>query len=241
MRRICLGLTIAAAGLAGCVSVEPAGMPMQASSRDVIDSNYTLGRTLSATVGDTLVRSKAYREVTTGRTAYRANQTFAVDGGIVHAVVQANQELPVVGARTVNGVRYDLAAFGDARALMIGPDGSPANKVMNGLGTSTPVEMFYTFRFTPADVKLSPVESRHSEKIAGRENFELLFNGIDGQGIRLQYREYTADDMARPAFSQDLSYPLTSKVIRFRKLVLEVDQVSDQGMTYRVVSDGSQP
>jgi hypothetical protein len=69
------------------------------------------------------------------------------------------------------------------------------------------------------------------------ENFEIVFNGIDGQAMHMQYREYTSDNLARPAFSQELSYPLGTKTIRFRKLLLTVENINANEITYTVVSD----
>ncbi len=51
---------------------------------------------------------------------------------------------------------------------------------------------------------------------------ELVYTGKSRDSIRLQYREYK-DNLARPAFYQDLSYDLIeSNIISFRNMVIEV-------------------
>lgn len=236
MRRQTLAV-IAFLPLCACVSIQ-APVIAPGTTKLVSARNYELGQTITAAVGDTLVRSKSYSETVTRQSAYRADQDFSVDGGIVHLTVRAGQELPVAGTRLIDGVRYDMASVGDV-ALLVGPDGALYPRLMGGLAPGMiPVQVIYAMRFTPASASLKPIESKAISTAPGDENYELLFNGIDGQSIRLQYREYTAQDLARPAFSQDLSYPITVKTIRFRRLVIELDRVTDQEMVYRVTADG---
>ncbi len=62
---------------------------------------------------------------------------------------------------------------------------------------------------------------------------EILYNGKSKNTIKMVYREF-ANDMARPAFYQDLSYDLSeSKVIGFRGLLIEVLEATNTGIKYR--------
>lgn len=65
---------------------------------------------------------------------------------------------------------------------------------------------------------------------------ELLYQGISDDTLRLAYREFS-ENLARPAFHQDLTYTLSPDgptEIRFRTLVLEVTSADNSGIRYRV-------
>ncbi len=65
---------------------------------------------------------------------------------------------------------------------------------------------------------------------------ELLYNGKSKDTIKLQYREYR-DNLARPAFFQDLTYDLTeSKEIGFRGMMIEVLEATNSKIKFIVKS-----
>ena len=68
--------------------------------------------------------------------------------------------------------------------------------------------------------------------------YELLYQGIDGDTLRVGYREYV-DSLARPAFAQELTYPLASDAeteIRFKSVRIEVISADASEVAYRVLS-----
>lgn len=66
---------------------------------------------------------------------------------------------------------------------------------------------------------------------------ELLYSGKSGSVIKVSYREYRGG-FAAPAFFQNLEYDLNeSKVIKFRKFTLQVQDANNQSITYTVLSD----
>ncbi len=42
--------------------------------------------------------------------------------------------------------------------------------------------------------------------VRGEGSYELLYQGVGGGVLRLTYREFTGDDLARPAFTQEVTY-----------------------------------
>lgn len=210
----------------------------------VVERNYTLNQSRSITIGEPLVRAKSYVETITTRPAFTAEKPFSIVGKRNVIEIPAATELPVVDTRAIGGERYEVASLGPRLnmsevAIQVGKDGRPSNRLLGSLQRGPLFSIGKYYRFVPDDIALHRIQTKIVSRAPGTDNFELLFNGIDGQGLRLQYREYTADDLARPAFSQDLSYPLSVQTIRFRKLVIHVEAVNDQGMTYRVAADGS--
>lgn len=65
---------------------------------------------------------------------------------------------------------------------------------------------------------------------------ELVYQGAGGGILRLAYREFI-DDMARPAFTQDLTYDLSpdgTTMIAFQTLEVEVLEANNMGLRYVV-------
>jgi len=56
---------------------------------------------------------------------------------------------------------------------------------------------------------------------------EFIYNGKTKDTLKISYREFK-DDMARPAFYQDLSYDLSeSRIIGFRDIRIEVIEATN--------------
>ncbi len=65
---------------------------------------------------------------------------------------------------------------------------------------------------------------------------DFIYNGKVGNAIKFTYREY-ADDLARPAFTQDLQYDLTeSNIIGFKGLRIEILSATNIKIQYKVLS-----
>lgn len=66
---------------------------------------------------------------------------------------------------------------------------------------------------------------------------ELLYQGYAGKTIKLSYREYV-NDMARPAFFQDVSYEVPSfpAEITFKAVRIKVESAGNDGLSYTVLS-----
>lgn len=67
--------------------------------------------------------------------------------------------------------------------------------------------------------------------------FELLYQGVSRNSLKLAYREYLKD-LARPAFYQDVVYDLEKSptVITFRSVRIEVTSADNNQIAYRVLS-----
>jgi len=64
---------------------------------------------------------------------------------------------------------------------------------------------------------------------------QLIYSGKSGNIIRITYREFS-NNLARPAFSQDLTYDLSeSKRITFRNTVIEVKEATNSFITFVVL------
>jgi hypothetical protein len=65
---------------------------------------------------------------------------------------------------------------------------------------------------------------------------EFIFNGKSANSLKFIYREYI-NDMARPAFNQDLQYDFNeSKIIGFKGLRIEIINVTNTNIEYKILS-----
>lgn len=74
--------------------------------------------------------------------------------------------------------------------------------------------------------------------IPNKEYFkqDFIYNGKVGNAIKFTYREYV-DDLARPAFTQDLQYDFTeSKVVGFKGMRIEIISATNTKIEYKVLS-----
>jgi hypothetical protein len=68
-------------------------------------------------------------------------------------------------------------------------------------------------------------------------NMELIYGGINGSVVSLDYREYTKG-MARQAFSQHLTYDLSkSKIIRYKNIKIQILDATNEAIDFKVVED----
>jgi hypothetical protein len=85
-----------------------------------------------------------------------------------------------------------------------------------------------------------PVQYRTAQitSDASGYKYELLYQGLDANTLRIGYREYI-DNLARPAFAQELTYPMSpdaSTQIRFKSVRIDVLSADASEITYRVLS-----
>lgn len=87
------------------------------------------------------------------------------------------------------------------------------------------------------ETNIDPVGYRlANQNIEDGFKYELLYQGNDENVVRIAYREYT-DNLARPAFSQDLSYTLdinSSTPVRFKDVSLTIHSADNNEIIYTV-------
>ncbi len=65
----------------------------------------------------------------------------------------------------------------------------------------------------------------------------FIYNGKAGNVIKFSYREFI-NDMARPAFTQELQYDLSEgKIIGFKGMRIEILNTSNIEIEYKVLSE----
>jgi len=99
--------------------------------------------------------------------------------------------------------------------------------------------MGWSYNPVPSTVRLATcAPSTQIDASKGFVNFELVYSGTTRESFQLLYREYTKDDLARPAFSQTLVYEKERASIRFRNLQIDVHEASNEKIRFNIISDG---
>lgn len=88
----------------------------------------------------------------------------------------------------------------------------------------------------PAKYVISP-----SDPVIGEDSFKYtaLYQGKTGDSIKISFREFK-NDMARPAFTQDIDYQINESgetVIGFKGLRIQVLEATNIELTYKVLKD----
>ena len=229
-------LLISSVFLSGCVSTQQVRTSPRAhiDSTRIFDKNYEIGQKLAAYVGQSIVKVKDYKVNRFNSEYMRASDNFTITGGMVTLSGDSNTDYDVRGDTTMDGVTYTVlrGKIQPAMGLLIGPDGSVHNKVLN-----TNIVMMYDFNIFPKGLKFTSLKVEEVDVNSGYLNYELIFGGTDGKSITISYREYTAKDMARPAFYQNLVYEVGKDQIRFKDIVIKIHSVDSEKIVYTVLSD----
>ena len=234
--------------LAGCVAksyISPPPSPESSSSTSTnVIKNYTIGQKQTAYIGNPIIRikvEKITKYITKIKTMVPSDD-FTVTGGFERINISGKKDnhFDVIGYSTIDNVAYTVikpSLQTGVKKLLIAPDGSVFNKVIN-----KSVVMGYTFETTPKGLKFK-ISNRERlsdthQGVGGELNSELIYSGTDHETIKLTYREYTGKDMARSAFNQNLVYEKDKKQIRFKDYVLKLQEVTNEKIVYTVISDG---
>lgn len=88
----------------------------------------------------------------------------------------------------------------------------------------------------PVEYKLTPTASTYTEDSF---KYQALYQGRIDNKIKISFREFK-DDMARPAFTQDIEYQLDKDggtLVGFKGLRIKVIKATNTDITYSVIQD----
>ncbi|MCK4245186.1 MAG: hypothetical protein KAX20_06125 [Candidatus Omnitrophica bacterium] len=224
-----------------CASIRPIVPHDQTPLERKFVKNYTVGRKQTAYVGDPVVKIVDFyvRNVSVDRV--KASNDFVVSGGpllyLENVAGKKGDTFKILGLVKYFGVEYYAVNFGGNPVLrhFVGKDGRFSGKASehSGIMRNPPY-----FRVDPPTTLFRRYSEEEVVTNRGYINYELVYTGRGDDGMKLLYREFTPDDLARPAFYQELTYSSDAKVIRFRKLRISVESADNEVIVYRVLDDG---
>lgn len=240
MKELAFAILIAG-GLVACTANPNNIRSATSAQRHIVDKNYSIGAEQVAHVGQAVIRVKDYFGSPV--------PTFASQGAFSASLGGASVEYPAgtqVKATLLvdhEGATYSAAAptpsLPGGALLMIDQQGRYA-----GLAYTHQDEVFEACDdreyvcVTPKEISFTKAQSEDVVETPGFANFEIIYSGSTKDAINLLYREYTPKDMARPAFTQNLTYDRGSSHIRFRDVKIRVVEAGNESLRYAVESDG---
>ena len=211
--------------------------PQNLGSTRVLERNYTIGERKRAYVGQAIVKVKDYNVTRIRPSTMMASHDFSLSALTFTLRGNRGQEFNVVGETSVGDETFTALAVwypnlegGIWMKVLVRDDGSVHRKVIANLGIT------WTVSVSPVDLKFTATREKIATE-AGYVNYELVYSGTDGQSLKIHYREYTGDSLARPAFYQELVYSVAEPTIRFRDVVIQVHAVTNESLEFTVQSD----
>lgn len=222
--------------LSACASVNP--MPnKEPTSKHILEKSYELGKRKSVYIGEEIVKVKDYKISKRLLNKMEVLNDFKVTMPFYSHVGSKGDKYQIIGMSKEDYNNIYLIQFPENYSLKWGlnNDGYFADYL---LGPSNDIRSTLFVSFEPQNTRFELVKEDKIDVSGGYINFEIIYSGVTGQSINLLYREYTSDNIARVAFYQNLTYPIDSKIIRFKKIKIEVHKISNESIEYTVIEDG---
>lgn len=227
MRRILCYLLVVGFIISGCATKR---WPISPSIG--IGKTYTIGTTHKCPVGSQAIRIQNQREWLAFTPAFEYDSPPV---GYLDSFKLVPGQIWVATHSTSSGYIVANIDVGFTIGISINADGT----IDQGWETRAVLGPIFKRRHRWTENKLF-VET---DSVVAKGTFaaELLYSGFSHGTVRLTYRELK-DDMARPAFYQELTYDLEeSKTIVFRSIKIEVIEATNSYLSFKVLDDGNLP
>jgi hypothetical protein len=221
------------------------------------DKNYTIGENKSAFIGQEIISLKKNTRIIK---SYEFINSFVAPKDFIVTLkylidtfqlkIEANKKYQIEEMIVVNDIPYFLIKLPretksnhkDWWGILVSCYGS----VYKSCIYSYDFEMlFYPsfITFTP-DVQNTEFIAQNAIKeikdlnVSPGMMYELIYSGKNDVSLNMIYREYSANDFARPAFFQNLTYQVNAKQIRFKDFVIQIHSATNEKIAYTVLEDG---
>lgn len=211
----------------------------------VLVKNYTLNKQQSANVGDVIIKVKDYTVIRYTSDYLKASNDFHIGESDIYLNGKKDEPMKIVGVAQVKDSEYYLLITNNPDWFFpVNNDG----KYLGGLAIrisgpfesgnrATIIPEGKRLKIVPDDTIFSRTKDEKIDSKSGYINYEIVYTGITKDAINFLYREFTSEDMARPAFYQNLTYPINTKTIRFKKTKIRVISINEEKINYVVEED----
>jgi hypothetical protein len=219
----------------GCATIKPMENSKEVV-RHIYEKNYNIGINKSSFVGEEVIKVKDYYVINKKLNKIKSNQDFTVSVTGLSYAANKGEVFNILGIiEEDDGLKYVTTFPGMTHIkFLINSNGTISSRIIG--------EMNQTFivspKVNPSNTTLEVVSVDEISSQGGYENYEIVFTGISEKNINLLYREYSREGVARVAFYQNLTYPIDSKKIRHKNIVLSVIEITAEKIDYIVVQDG---
>ena len=228
--------------LASCAAVNTSPPIQILGEQHIADKNYVLGKSADAVVGGDVVRVRDFSITAIGASRVEVTDDFAFDHFAFSHKFRKGEVYPHLGTVEYQGKTYDiLLVEAVGIGVLFDKDGVVFKKIIGGVGVrmvASPVFVIYDFDVPPGP-HLRVLRGVAAKGHPGGIFYQILFSGITSDAMHFTYREFDTTDLAKPALTQELTYPLKSGEIHFKNLVIAVNAITADRINYTVVSDGT--
>lgn len=215
------------------------------SVENVLNKNFEYDEPKEVYVGESMMREKNYFVYEYSSYYMSPDSDFIMHTDFLDEIKgYKEKKYKIMGTTNINKKKYTVLLFADHHRkyenfkLLIDENNKLYNKVLNGIEN---VVMVYDFVVTPENVYFENTENIPTKediiKDKPYKNYEIVFSGITKDTIRLMYREYSIEDMARPSFYQELTYPINTNIIRFKNIKIKVIKVDAEKIKFIVINN----
>lgn len=197
------------------------------------EKNYQLGVEKSAFIGQDIINVKKYSiTVLSALSLDRVTITTRHRFGNIHIILDKNSTHSLNETISL-GEKYYLLGNQNWR-LLISADGRISNKALYDYSDEEVYTPYKEISIEPKNYKLLLIRN-YSQPLF---SYQLIYTGINDVSLNITYREYTGNDLARPAFFQNLTYNVDAKQIRFKDFLIQIHDVTNENITYTILEDG---
>lgn len=219
-----------------CATVTPM-RPITSNPERIVEKNYEINKLQKVYVGEEIIKVKDYWVTHVTQNKMRCLNDFTLTNSrFFNDSAKKGDTFNVIGTTIHDNRRLYLIKFQNPNITAfygITEFGEWADFGVFGGNTGTP-----EFKLNPENTKFELVKETKINTSQGFINFEIIFNGTTKDSINFLYREYTPENMARPAFYQNLTYPIDSDVIRFKEIKIKINEITNESISYVVLNDG---
>jgi hypothetical protein len=201
----------------------------------ILERNYRINQVQHAYVGEEIIRAKDYW-VGHGKSRVKSSNNFTLQHPSASHTGTRGDTFEIIGTTMDGDRKLYLIKFPNIEYLSFGitQDGALAKFVVDDARERQGAIM----SLTPEDTKFELVKESGIDISRGFLHYEMTFNGITGDAVKLTYREFAPEDPFRPASIQNLVYPIDADIIRFRHLRMKMHEVNSESISFTVLEDG---
>lgn len=230
--------------LAGCGQHMMPMLESPSSYQHVDEKSYTLKAEHKTYVGNSMIRVRDYEVSKRTTDKLVPSEDFTI--GIQQFSLSGKKGTPIsiAGKVIVEGETYYLIQSEEYKLLFpISSSGEylggRAGRIVGGFhsGKEVVVSPRGNWKFSPSTVKFSLAQIEEVDSTKGYTNFELVYTGHTENSFNIMYREFTRDDLARPAYYQNLTYKKQDKIIRFKNIKINIIEATSEYVRFAVLED----
>lgn len=240
--------------LSGCAdnsqTLSWASQNIKESTKEIYEKSYTIGQAQNTFIGEPVIKVKKIAGKVVQKDVFKPLGDFSItveNAGTKN--LGSDDIFYIQGKFDIKGIDYTVIynqklliynnSLVSSLGVLVAEDGSFAGVVARlRFGYDNFIEVQREkYKITPYNTKFKKTIEETTKDVKSVYSYELIYTGKTPDSLMITYREYTGDDMARPAFFQNLTYSSKQNQIRFKNLLIEVVSADNEKIVFKVLED----